>query len=446
MKRAANIKILICDDDKYFRMALRDLISRHGLVHEADSEKLAIELIKENYFDLVLIDMEIDGPLSGIEILKQAKKKGIHSIILSSQTDENIIESAYNCGCDHFLAKNQYRNYLEPYIHNYKRNYLNDDISQFFKKKYITEDEELKSKIKDLCKVNLKNKTIFITGETGVGKSLIGELLHHQTYDNSKPFIHINCSEIAENLIESELFGHEKGSFTGADQKKIGKLELASGGTLFLDEIGTMSIGMQQKLLKALDQKTFFPVGSDKAVNSQFTLITATCENLFEKITKSTFRKDLFFRVSGLNLDIKPLRERRGDIPLLVQAFLKTSHRRFIIKSEALEKITKYSWPGNVRELKKKIDFLSTKEKGIIHADDIDFNSDSIFEEAKLTLEQEGYIQKNGLRKFIKNIEEESLKNILRKNHGKVAQTIKELKISASAFYRIFEDLKKHQN
>lgn len=435
------IKILICDDDKYFRMALKDTVLEHALVFEAGSEAAAEALIESEYFDMAIIDMDIDGPLSGIKILKLCKSRAIHSIILSSQNDEEIIEQAYNSGCDHFLAKSNFRTHLEPYIHKYKKNVLNNDLSQFFEKKYITQDAELKNNISELCKINLKSKTIFITGETGVGKSLIGELLHGQTYDESKPFIHLNCSEIPENLIESELFGHEKGAFTGANQKKIGKLELANGGTLFLDEIATMPITMQKKLLKALDQKSFYPLGSDKEVQSEFTLISATCEDLFEKISAGEFRKDLFFRVSGLNLDIKPLRSRKNDIPLLTKFFLARSPRRFIMKECAINTLSKYSWPGNIRELKKIIDLLSTREKGIIYAEDISFNNFFSESEPILSAQQRDFIQQNGLRAFITSIEKEAVRMSLDHNQGKVSKTIKDLQISASAFYRINEQL-----
>lgn len=434
------LRILICDDDKYFRMALKDLIIDDGLVDETSNESQAQELLAKNHYDLAIIDMNIDGPLSGIKILKLTKLRRIHSIILSSQTNDEIIEQAYENGCDHFLSKSQYRTYLAPYILKYKKNHFENDLTTFFDTKYLTQDEELKNKIQELCKINLKNKSIFITGETGVGKSLIGELLHHQTYDSNRPYIHLNCAEIPENLIESELFGHEKGSFTGADSKKIGKLELANGGTLFLDEIGTMPLSMQQKLLKALDQKNFYPVGSNKPTYSEYTLISATCDNLFEKILKDEFRKDLFFRVSGINLDIKPLRYRRNDIPLLIRYFIQKSHRRFIIKEDAIEKLSQYDWPGNTRELKKKIDLLSTTEKGIIRGQDLQLDSQSQLNQNNvwLTSQQKEFISQNGLREFITLIEEECLKTTLEKNQGKITRTIKDLGISASAFYRIF--------
>jgi len=436
------IKILICDDDKYFRMALKDLLQNHGIIIESATEAEALDKLDSEFFDLALIDMEIDGPLSGLNVLKAAKRKAIHSIILSSQNDDDVIEEAYEFGCDHFLNKVHYRNHLEPYIHSYIKNHLSNDISNFFKEKYITFDESLRSEIEKLCKINLKNKNIAITGETGVGKSLIGELLHHQTYDHTKPFVHLNCSEIPENLIESELFGHEKGSFTGALSKKIGKLEQARGGTLFLDEIATMPMNMQQKLLKAIDQKSFYPVGGNQPIETEFTLITATCEDLFEKIQNGEFRKDLFFRVSGLNLEIKPLRERSEDIPHLIKHFIKQSHRRFIIKEDAIELLKNFSWPGNIRELKKQIDILSTKERGIIHAADVTLKTNHYNQlDQWLTSNQKDFISHNGLREFIKKIEEETIKDSMKRNSGKITHSIKELKISASAFYRIYDQI-----
>ena len=438
------IHILIADDDKYFRMPIKELLDSEAIITEAESETEAMALIEQHYFDIALIDMDIDGPKSGINILQKTKIKGIHSIILSSQNDDAIIEEAYNSGCDHFLAKLHYRTHLPPYIHKYKNKLFGNNTDQFFENSYITNDIDLRTKIDEICQISLKGKSILITGETGVGKSLIGKLFHEQTYDETKPFIHINCSEISETLMESELFGHKKGAFTGALQDKKGKLELAHGGTLFLDEVGTMPPSMQQKLLKALDQKSFYPVGSDKEIHCEFTLITATCDDLFDLIHQEKFRKDLFYRISGLNLHIKSLKERREDIPKLIQFFLNSSPRRIIIKSEAVEKMKLNSWPGNIRELKKYVEYLSMKNKGIISEEDIIFgNTGTILnDQSYLTTEQKEYISTYGLRDFMKKIEEESLKSTLDKHKGKITHVIKELKISSSAFYRIFENLK----
>jgi DNA-binding NtrC family response regulator len=439
------IKILLIDDDKYFRTALKQLLGDHALCTEVESEAQAIEIIASEHFDMALIDMDIDGPKSGLNILKHTKNKKIHSIILSSQNEEATIEEAYLGGCDHFLGKLHYRTHLEPYIYKFKNNLSGTNLDNFFSTSFITQDSEIIESVTSISEINLKNKTVFISGETGVGKSLIGELLHSQTYDKSKPFIHLNCSEIPENLIESELFGHTKGSFTGAINNKIGKLELANGGTLFLDEIGTMPISMQQKLLKALDSHTFYPVGSQKEIHSDFTLISATCEDLFEKIHNNEFRKDLFFRVSGINLHIKPLRERTNDIPLLTKHFINRSPRRFIIKDCALELLQKQDWPGNIRELKKYIELLSSRKDGIISSEHLTFNSNQLNSDSSsehITESQLKYINEHGLRDFIKLVEEESIKNSLKKHQGKITHTIKELRISASAFYRIFNNIK----
>lgn len=432
------LKILVCEDDKYFRMAISDVLKNQGLITEAASAEEALQQIKNNFFDIALIDMNLEERNVGLGVLKAAKEKGLHSIILSSESDEQIIEKAYEAKCDHFLAKLHYRKHLEPYIIQYKNQCDDQNLNKFFEDKFITNNKNLRNSISELASISLKDKTVLITGETGVGKSLIGELLHLKTFGKDKPFVHLNCSELAENLIESELFGHEKGSFTGAAEKKIGKLALADGGTLFLDEIATMPMTMQKKLLKALDSKTFYPVGGTKPVKSEFTLISATCEDLFEKIHNKEFRKDLFFRISGHNLEIPPLRKRKQDIPLLIKAFSKNSPRKIVIKEDAILKCQDYSWPGNTRELKKKIEILSSKNRGIITASDLAFGNRTSQEQNEyLTEPQKDFIKANGLRDFIAQIEQECLKQALENNQGKITHAIKDLKISASAFYRI---------
>jgi DNA-binding NtrC family response regulator len=437
------IHILLIDDDKYFRLAIKHLLESEAIFTEADNEVQAIDLINNNYFDIALIDMEIDGPKSGLTILKRTKAKQIHSIIISSQTDEAIIEAAYQNHCDHFLTKLHYKKHLAPYIHKYKIQLFGKGSKDFFKSSYITQDEKLIKDIDDICQMSLKDKSLLMTGETGVGKTLIAKLFHEQTYDESKPFIHINCSEITESLMESELFGHTKGAFTGALSAKTGKLELANGGTLFLDEVGTMPLNMQQKLLNAIDLKTFYPVGSERSVSSEFTLITATCDDLFEKIHREEFRKDFFFRISGINLHIHPLRKRKDDIPLLIKYFQRKLPRKIIIKDDALSLLVDYNWPGNIRELLKYMEKLSSKNQGIIEPQDIVFlkeNQPTLTD--YLTNQQKDFISENGLRAFIKKIEEETLLETLKRHKGKITHAIRELRISSSAFYRIFENVK----
>ena len=442
MTRGA-IHILLVDDDKYFRHAVKTVLSDIAVFTEADDRLKAHKLLQNNHFDLALVDMHIDGPEAGIEILKYAKSKKIHTITLSSQTDEKIIEKAYLSGCNHFLAKRSFNSHLKPYIQKFIKQYQDSPLEKLFSENYITQHSGLKKQIENLCKIDLREKTILITGETGVGKSILGRFLHSHNYPDNAPFIHLNCSEISENLIESELFGHEKGAFTGATSQKKGKLEQAHNGTLFLDEIATMSQSMQQKILQAIETGSFSPVGSNQVIQSRFTLITATCENLFEKIANGKFRQDLYYRISGLNLNIPPLRERKKDIPLLVKYFLKQSPRRVVLKEEALEKIIDKQWPGNIRELKKFIDILTLNSEGIIDAEDILPCSTQINLRSNqlLTPAQINFIQQNGLRDFMRTIEEECVKSSMLKHKGKITHVIRELKISSSAFYRIFETM-----
>jgi DNA-binding NtrC family response regulator len=442
--KKTNLNILLVDDDQYFRLGVRNIISNFGLVTEAASEKEALELLSKNHYDLALIDMQMDTDESGIAVLTKTIKLGIHSIILSSYDNDDVTEKAYEAGCQHFLTKLHYAKNLEPYIVNFVKKYQKNTLQDFFSHEYITQDKNIISQIEKISEMSLKDKSLFISGETGVGKSHIGKLIHNLNYQEDKPFIHINCSAISENLIEAELFGAKRGSYTGATEDRVGKLKAADGGTLFLDEIATMSIGMQKKLLKALDEKSFYPVGSDKVVTSSFTLITATCENLFEKVTNGGFRKDLFFRIGGLNIDIKPLRERKKDIPLLIKFFQKNLERRVVIKEEAIQLLTNLEWQGNIRELKKTIELLSTQAKGIVKASDIEDLIKVSSNEAGswLSHSHRDFIQENGLKSFIKRIEKEVIKEVLESNSGKVTHAIKDLKISSSAFYRIFDDLK----
>ena len=442
-----SLHILLVEDDKYFRMGIKDILMKYGVTLEAENADEAKKILGSQKIDLAIIDIHLGTDPLGLEVLKVAKKLNIPSIILSSCDDDEITEKAYDAGCEHFLVKRFYREHLEDYIKNIIKSMTGSLLDSFFKNSFITQDEDTIDQIKALSEINLKDKSVFISGETGVGKSLVGKLLHKLNFDASAPFVHINCSEIAENLLEAELFGAKKGAFTGADRDRIGKIKQADGGILFLDEIATMPMAMQQKLLKALDEKTFYPVGSPKVEKSSFTLISATCEDLFEKVSNNSFRKDLFFRISGINLDLKPLRSRPKDIELLAKSFLKKSPRRIVVKPEAMDAIKAYSWPGNTRELLKLCELISLKSKGVIKLQDLpkhivsEKKNSDLEQEKFLTSTQVDYIEENGLKDFIKILERDVVSSCLKKNNGKIAKTIKDLRISSSAFYRVLESL-----
>jgi len=269
----------------------------------------------------------------------------------------------------------------------------------------------------------------------------LAKLIHELSGDHL-PFVEINCSEFSESLLESELFGHEKGAFTGALRNKKGLLELANGGILFLDEVATMSSGLQKKLLKAIEEKEFYSVGSERKIKSNFRLISATCENLAEKITNGDFRQDMYFRIKGFQINLLPLRERQSDIEPLLKHFIKTADRKIVFTEEALNLLTNYNWPGNIRELQKLVTILSLNNKGIIEAKDL--NSMLIFEATvdqahKINLEE---IKKWGLNSFIEKMEMEIFEIVSKENNEKVRKTLSDLKISNNAYYRILNNVK----
>lgn len=436
-----NLSILIIEDDKYFRLNLRNILTSFGVIDEASHYEEALKKIQQNQYDLVITDIDLGHDQDSLNLIKIIHQKKTYCIVASSMEDDGVIEKAYDFGARHFLSKQKINIHLPLYLNKFflsANNKINDIISKHF----ITQDESLKDEIKKLCEINWHNQCLYLSGETGSGKSLLGKIIH-QCSHSEKNLVHLNCSEISENLLESELFGYEKGAFTGAEQKRDGKLLQANGGTLFLDEIGTMSMKMQQKLLKAIDEKTFYPVGATTPKHVEFTLISASCEDIKEKIRKKEFREDLFYRISGFQFHLPALRERTSDIAHLFKYFQQLSTRKFVLKKDASELIQHYSWPGNIRELKKVCDRLSQESTGIIDKDTIKkiLQHDS-FEHSLKEQTWEVEVFTHGLRKHIANIERQAVEKSLQKNKGKITASIKDLGISNSAFYRIVQENK----
>lgn len=430
------LSFLIIEDDKYARLNLREILQPYGIIEEAQSVNEANLKLASAHYDIILTDIEL-GEGSGVDLIEKIVKKGAHCIVVSSYENEDVIEKAYTLGAKHFLSKFKIKELLPVYINKFIQQ-KSARFEKFINEDFITQDPALIDELRKLYDINWKNQCLFISGPSGTGKSLLGKLIHEMTYKETK-IVHLNCSEFSENLLESELFGHEKGAFTGADSKKEGKLKLADGGTLFLDEVATMPLSMQQKLLKALDEKTFYPVGSPTPIRSNFTLITATCEDIEDKIKNKEFREDLFYRISGFNFYLKPLKERPQDIELLIRYFQRKSSRRFVVKPEAFELLKKYSWPGNIRELQKTCERFSQSLTGIIDQQTIRKMLEAK-PESKVNIDGwEDYVLKHGLKSLITQLEKKSVEDSLKRNNGKITACIKELKISSSAFYRILQ-------
>jgi two-component system, NtrC family, response regulator AtoC len=263
------------------------------------------------------------------------------------------------------------------------------------------------------------NATVLITGESGTGKELIARAIHQQSRRAQKPFVAVNCTAIPENLIESELFGHERGAFTGAVQRRIGKFELAHSGTLFLDEIGSMRLDMQTKLLRALQEREIERVGGERTIKVDVRIVVATNADLRELVKTKAFRDDLYYRLNVIPVLVPPLRTRKGDIPLLIQYFLAKYNRQFNrhvrgFSLAAMEALQAYEWPGNVRELENIVERLIVISKHeTIQLRELPLDLQSSHTPLVEQLEEEGY----DLRKAVQQFEREYIRRVLEKTH-----------------------------
>lgn len=452
-KRVLNF--LVIEDDDLSRLNLVEALKSHGLVREARNSEEAKKLLEEEYFDLAWIDLDLERDLAGLDLIPIVKSKKTYTVVLSGREEDINIEEAYKRGCEDYLSKPFDKEALDMILRKYRILSKESVLRNFFATQYVTQDDNLIESLKIINEVITANKPVFLKGPTGTGKTLIAKLVHELIFEDDKSFIHLNCSEIPENLLEAELFGYEKGAFSGADTSKKGKFELAGGGTLFLDEIATMPMLLQKKILRAIDEKSFYPLGSEKLVKSDFRLVSATCENLEEMVKKGDFREDLYFRIEGFNIDLPSLTKRKKDIPLLIKHFLGKGKRRVVLDNEVKNILNNYSWPGNIRELKRVVEILQSKSHGVIGVKDLPahirgisnivdkpIESSSTLPGSILTQMQLEYIQINGLKSFIEKVEEDAVAITFRENDEKVRKTLGVLKISNSAFYRISERTK----
>src|SRR5689334_3316424 len=364
-------RVLVVDDDADLRLSVTSALSdNHYLVDQAKDGEEGINRVRAGHYDLVLLDVNMPR-LSGIEALKEIKAHDPSIIVLILTAFSNIRDAVE-------ATKEGAYNYLEKPIKAENLVYLVDKAlkakhmvrnmsfsAPVFKlpngTDFIGQSTEMKRIFSVIDKLSRVDTAVLIRGESGTGKELVAQALHYNSPRKDNRFVTINCSAIPENLIESEFFGHEKGAFTGADSRKIGKVQYADGGTLFLDEIGDISSGMQVKLLRALQEKKFTPVGSNREVEVNLRVVAATNRNLEEMIKKGEFREDLFYRLNVLPIQLPPLRERKNDIEALASYFIEKfnqQHRKNIthVSPEAMAVLKAHSWPGNIRELENVIE------------------------------------------------------------------------------------------
>ncbi len=366
IKKGKN-QILVVDDDDAHRTMLRTLLGgwRYG-ISEADDGSVAVEAVKRSPFDLVLMDIRM-LKVSGIEALDQIKvfNPGIPVVIMTAFSSVETAVQALKKGAYDYLTKPLDFDKLKLTIERAmehtqlkeENRLLKENLGKHFDRQNIIGNSAAMSRLlRTVAQVAPSEATVLISGESGTGKELIAGAIHFNSQRKEGPFVKMNCAAVTETLLESEFFGHEKGSFSGADRRKEGRFLQAHGGSIFLDEVSEMSPGMQVKLLRVLQEKEITRVGGEKVIPVDVRVISATNQTLLDMIKKRIFREDLYYRLNVVRLEIPPLRGRREDIPLLAQRFLKefTTKNRKKIKGftpQALDLLVRYDWPGNVREL-----------------------------------------------------------------------------------------------
>jgi two-component system response regulator HydG len=359
--------ILVVDDDSAHRLMLKKLLGGWGYnIYEADDGSVAMEKVRQTSFDLILMDIRMLN-VSGIEALEQIKiiNPAIPVIIMTAYASVETAVSALKKGAYDYLTKPLDFDELKIAIerateHNRlkkENEYLKVRLGeQFDRQNLIGHSPAMAKLLETVAQAAPTEATILITGESGTGKEMIANAIHYNSTRKDAPFVKINCAALTETLLESELFGHEKGAFTGAERRREGKFVQAQGGSLFLDEVSEMSKAMQVKLLRVLQERELTRVGGAEVIKVNVRVIAASNKDLKEEISKGNFREDLFYRLNVVALNIPPLRERREDIPVLAQHFLQLFAERNNKKikgftPQAMEKLLKYSWPGNIREL-----------------------------------------------------------------------------------------------
>ncbi len=433
-------KVLIVDDDRAIGEVLAEYMHKKGLTvfTETDPRKVMTK-VETVIPDIVFLDVRMPH-IDGMTLLRQLKKeKNIYTVMMTAfATMENIIE-AFREGVDDYLLKPFKLNDIDIILNrafniiNLRNAYnsLKEEIETIHEEQIITQNERVLKILEDAKRVAPLDVTVIIYGESGTGKDLLAKYIHHHSRRKDGPFIPVNLGAIPHELAESELFGHERGAFTGAVEEKMGLFRSAEKGTIFLDEIGEASPGLQVKLLRVIETRRILPVGSGKELPVDVRIIAATNRNLEEEVKTGNFREDLFFRLNTVPFYLPPLRERLEDIPLLVEYFIKKAALTHgvpekKISKQALSKLMSYNWPGNIRELRYIIERAVILSKGeTITEEDIELHP----------IEKQEKKQSNEELKPLVELEKDAIEKALKlyKNKKEAARV---LGIDPSTLYR----------
>lgn len=437
--------VLIVDDEESIRKTLMGILDDEGFrVLLAEDGKRCCEIVEDENPDIVLLDIWLPD-IDGIETLKIIKSINPHIpvIMISGHGTIETAVKAIKLGAYDFIEKPLSLEKVILTINKALEHMRLEEENRLLKQKIERQYEiigvsKVIQEIREFIKIVAPtNTSVLITGESGTGKELVARAIHKESPRGMNPFVEVNCAAIPEELIESELFGHEKGAFTGAIQKRRGKFDLANGGTIFLDEIGDMSLKTQAKILRIIEEKKFERVGGSKSVEVDVRIIAATNKNLEEEIKKGNFREDLYYRLNVIPIHIKPLRERKEDIPVLVEYFiskicLENGRDKKEITSDAVDVLCSYNWPGNVRELRNLIERLV-----ILTPDRIIKSSDVIASLKGVAHKRyESAINARTYREARINFEKEFILEKLRENDWNISKTADAIGLERSYLHK----------
>jgi len=439
-------RILVVDDERSMREMLQIVLRREGYeVLLAENGRAAIDLLEREPVDLLISDIKMPD-LSGVDVLRAAKRidQDILGIMITAfASTETAVEAMRLGACDYLskpfdidLLKMKVREKIENRQLRQENLLLKRTLGlthQFAN--IIGRSEAMLDVFKMIETVARTNSTILLTGESGTGKGLVAQAIHFHSLRRDKPMVSLNCGALPENLLESELFGHMRGAFTGADRDRKGVFELADGGTLFLDEIGDMSLPLQAKVLRALQEGEIRPVGGKNAIKVDVRIVSATHRDLDAMMKAGTFREDLFYRLNVVRINIPSLRERKEDIPLLVEHFLTRAAEasgvpRKRMDISALQLLLRYDWPGNVRELENEIMKLSVLTAApVITQQDLVQHRDLLEKLTRLEEAEAGF-------QSLDTLEKKQIEKALAESGGNRARAATLLGISRATIYR----------
>ncbi|MBX3009446.1 MAG: sigma-54-dependent Fis family transcriptional regulator [Melioribacteraceae bacterium] len=454
--------LLLVDDDKNFASDFILLMENDFFCITSNNSYDGLNMFHEKSPDVVLLDLMLNDGTSGLDFLRKimAEDENLPVIMITDYASTSTAVDAIKLGALDYITKTPNLDKLKALVErslkmklrNIHSKYLEESINLPYQK-IIGESEAIKKLKEQIYLYSQNNHTVLITGDSGVGKELVARQIHFLGNRKNKPFVAINCSAIPKNLIESELFGHEKGAFTGAVSKKLGKFEIASEGTIFLDEISELDPDSQVKILRVLQEKEFDRVGGFASIKTNTRIIAASNKNLKNEVLRKNFREDLFYRLDVLPINVPLLKERREDIPILAEYFLRLAEielkkKDLMFSEEALTKMTNYDWPGNVRELKNVVIHSALLSNGkeinsaILRIESPQPQTNIIVPN---TWEEMDLLRKEAVEEASRKVEKVFVENLLKKFDGNITKAAEHIGISRISLHKMIRKCFPHQ-